>query len=206
MMRIRRALVLMFVGFVVLAAWTAGLMIFVGYIPRSPAADTPTTDAVVVLTGGSERLSEGLRLLNLGVAGKLFVSGVHRDVDLVQLVASLPANAPQPTAAELACCIVLGYEAGNTLGNARETAAWMEAEGFTSLRLVTANYHMPRSLLEFRQAMPEIRVLAHPVFPPQVKREEWWRWPGTAALMVSEYHKFLYALLRSRLAKPPAAA
>ena len=65
---------------------------------------------------------------------------------------------------------------------------------------------MPRSLLEFRQAMPDIRVLAHPVFPPQVKREEWWRWPGTAALMVSEYHKFLYALLRSRLVKPPAAA
>jgi uncharacterized SAM-binding protein YcdF (DUF218 family) len=203
-MRIRRALVLLLFGCILLAAWTAGLVIFVNYIPRTPAPDMPPTDAVVVLTGGSERLSEGLRLLQAGAARKLLVSGVHEDVTLAQLVATLPAEAPHPTDAELACCIVLGYEAGNTLGNAQETAAWMAAEGFTSLRLVTANYHMPRSLLEFRQAMPGIRMLANPVFPAQVKREEWWRWPGTAALMVSEYHKFLYALLRSRLAQPPA--
>lgn len=205
-MRIRRALVLVLLGLAVLAAWSAGLVIFVGYIPRAPAADTEATDAIVVLTGGSERLAEGVRLLGLGIAKKLFVSGVHADVDLVQLVASLPAGTAAPTEAQLACCVVLGYAAGNTLGNARETAEWMAAQGYSSLRLVTANYHMPRSLLEFRQALPGVTVVPHPVFPPQVMREEWWRWPGTAALMVSEYHKFLFALLRGMLAPLPAAA
>jgi uncharacterized SAM-binding protein YcdF (DUF218 family) len=205
-MRVRRALVLVLFGLAVLAAWSAGLVIFVGYIPRAPAVETQATDAIVVLTGGSERLAEGVRLLGLGMAKKLFVSGVHADVDLAQLVASLPPDAVPPTDAQLACCVVLGYAAGNTLGNARETAQWMAAQGYTSLRLVTANYHMPRSLLEFRQALPGLIVVPHPVFPPQVKREEWWRWPGTAALMVSEYHKFLFALLRGALAPAPAVA
>jgi uncharacterized SAM-binding protein YcdF (DUF218 family) len=205
-MRVRRALVLVLFGLAVLAAWSAGLVIFVGYIPRAPAVETQATDAIVVLTGGSERLAEGVRLLGLGMAKKLFVSGVHADVDLAQLVASLPPDAVPPTDAQLACCVVLGYAAGNTLGNAHETAQWMAAQGYTSLRLVTANYHMPRSLLEFRQALPGLIVVTHPVFPPQVKREEWWRWPGTAALMVSEYHKFLFALLRGALAPAPAVA
>lgn len=202
-MRLKRTLAGGFLLLILLAAWSAGLFMFVGYIPRQPVTDPTPTDAIVVLTGGSERLGEGVRLLSAGLGRKLFVSGVHEDVDLAELIASLPAGMPPPSAEEVACCIVLGHDAGNTLGNARETAAWMAREGFTSLRLVTANYHMPRSLLEFRQAMPGIAMVANPVFPPQVKREEWWRWPGTAALMVSEYHKFLFVLLRGKIAPPP---
>ena len=76
---------------------------------------------------------------------------------------------------------VLGHEAINTLGNAHETAQWIRSQGFRSLRLVTAWYHMPRSLLEFDRAMPEIDIVAHPVFPEQVKQERWWTWRGTRA-------------------------
>jgi uncharacterized SAM-binding protein YcdF (DUF218 family) len=202
-MRIRRALLTTFLGLALLATWSAGLVIFVNHIPRGPAVDTTPTDAIVVLTGGSERLGEGMRLLTAGLAKKLFVTGVHEDVTLQELVASLPPDVSPPTPEQLACCLALGHNAGNTRGNARETAQWIAGEGFTSMRLVTANYHMPRSLLEFRQAMPGVVIVAHPVFPPQVKREEWWRWPGTAALMVSEYHKFLFALFRGMVAGAP---
>lgn len=205
-MRFRRTLAGGVVLLILLAAWSAGLVMFVGYIPREPSQEPTPTDGIVVLTGGSERVGEGVRLLTAGLARKLFVSGVHADVDLDELIASLPAEVATPSAQQIACCIVLGHVAGNTLGNARETAAWMAQEGFTSLRLVTANYHMPRSLLEFRQAMPGVAMVANPVFPPQVKREEWWRWPGTAALMVSEYNKFLFVLLRGKLAAPPRPA
>jgi uncharacterized SAM-binding protein YcdF (DUF218 family) len=199
-MHIGRTLAPGLIGVALVAAWLMGLVIFVSHIPRQPAAETAPTDAIVVLTGGSERLGEGVRLLSAGLAKKLLVSGVHADVTLQELVASLPPEVGPPTPEQLACCVVLGYTAGNTLGNARETAEWMAAEGFTSLQLVTANYHMPRSLLEFRQAMPEVEVVPHPVFPAQVMRDDWWRWPGTAALMVSEYHKFLFALFRGMVA------
>lgn len=204
-MKLRRAAAFGLIGLLLLSAWSAGLFVFVSHIPREPAGGSNGTDAIVVLTGGSERLGEGVRLLSAGLARKLFVSGVHEEVDLAALIASLPGDVPSPSPEQLACCVVLGHNAGDTRGNARETAAWMTAESFTSMRLVTANYHMPRSLLEFRQAMPGTAIVAHPVFPAQVKRDEWWRWPGTAALMVSEYHKFLFALLRAMIAGAPSA-
>jgi len=67
------------------------------------------------------------------------------------------------------------------------------------MRLVTAAYHMPRSLLEMHDIMPEVKIVPHPVFPDHVKQDEWWAWPGTAALTASEYNKFLIAWLRLRI-------
>ena len=89
-----------------------------------------------------------------------------------------------------------GYAADNTLGNAAETAAWMEAEGLHCLRLVTADYHMPRSLLEFRSAMPEIEIVANPSFPTACRAKPGGAGPEPATLLISEYDKYLVALLR----------
>ncbi|MGC2198955.1 MAG: YdcF family protein [Stellaceae bacterium] len=144
-----------------------------------------------MLTGGSLRLQSGLELLREGKGRQLFVSGVNQRVDLEDLLRSA-GNAPDWAL----CCIALGHEADNTLGNAQETARWMHSQGFRSLRLVTAWYHMPRSLLEFDRAMPDMDIVAHPVFPDQVKQERWWAWRGTAALLTSEYIKYLAALAR----------
>jgi uncharacterized SAM-binding protein YcdF (DUF218 family) len=62
---------------------------------------------------------------------------------------------------------------------------------------------MPRSLLEFERAMPEIEIVPHPVFPEQVKQQHWWAWPGTAALLMNEYLKYLAALARPLIGSPP---
>jgi len=59
---------------------------------------------------------------------------------------------------------------------------------------------MPRSLLEFRRAMPDVEILVHPVFPDQVRRGSWWRSPGTASLLIGEYDKYLLALARFAIA------
>lgn len=183
-MRARRiALALIGLAF---AGWLAGLGVFASSVPRTPSAADEVTDAIVVLTGGSNRLEQGLALLAQGKGKKLFISGVHRGVeieDLLRRAGVAPGSAP--------CCIVLGYRAGHTEGNARETANWIGKENFRSLRLVTANYHMPRSLLEFSAAMPGIRIVPHPVFPKSVKIREWWLWPGTATLVLGEYNKYL---------------
>lgn len=167
----------------------AGFLWFAQSLPRSVAEPERQTDAIVVLTGGSDRLAVGLELLQKGLAQKLFVSGVYRGVEVEELL-QLSRDAPQ----DLACCIVLGYEADDTRGNAKETAAWIAKEGFTSLRLVTAAYHMPRSLLEFRRAMPDIEIVAHPVFPQSVKQDDWWNWAGSTNLLLQEYFKYLAAV------------
>ena len=180
--------------------WCFGLLVFAAAIPN-PAqvrdGDKPT-DAIIVLTGGSDRLAEGFRLLDRGLAKKLLISGVAQGVTLQQLVDGLGADkASAPTAEELTCCVTLGYVAASTVGNARESADWIAQNGFKSVRLVTANYHMIRSLLEFRRTAPEVEVIPHPVFPAEVKDPMWFLHPKTLGLIVNEYHKYLVALGRA---------
>ncbi len=185
--------------------WLAGLAGFIAALPT--AADDPeaSTDAIVVLTGGSDRLAEGLRLLAEGRARKLLVSGVPEGIELADLVAGLPDDTGAPEPAEFACCVALGHAADNTAGNAREAALWMAGEGFGSLRLVTADYHMPRSRLEFRRAMPGAVILGHAVYPAESLRSGWWHRPATLGLIVREYGKYLLALLRAPLGEAETA-
>ena len=175
----------------VLVLYGFGLLWFATLLPTEVVDDDRSTDAIVVLTGGSDRLAVALDLLSAEKGRKLFVSGVYRGVDVRQLL-DLSQHSPE----DLSCCVVLGYEADNTRGNADETAAWMKEQGFSSLRLVTSTYHMPRSLLEFRRTMPEILIIPHPVFTEHFKRQDWWMWPGSSALLVTEYSKYLVALVR----------
>jgi len=189
----RKRRVLLVLVILAVAAWFAGLFAFARMIPRDMQRSTDETDAIVVLTGGSMRMEEGLKLLSRKLGKKLFVSGVHRGVEVKQLI-DRSLRSPKL----IDCCIVLGYAADHTAGNAEETATWMHQQGYRSLRLVTASYHMPRSLAEFREEMPSIRIVPHPVFPEHVKLDEWWRWPGTAVLIVSEYNKFLVATVVHR--------
>ena len=171
-------------------ALAAGFVWFAETVPWQFADDGGRTDAIVVPTGGRERIPIGLTLLAAGRARKLLVSGVHPDVDRATLLRELQA----PSAIERER-IVIGHAAGDTRGNAAEAAAWMRHEGYRSLRLVTANYHLRRTALELSRALPEATIVLHPVFPPQVMRE-WWLWPGTAMLLAAEYGKYLWSLAR----------
>ena len=170
--------------------WVAGLFQFASLVPKQVLDPSTRTNAIVVLTGGSRRLGEGLELLSGGLAEKLFVSGVYRGVDVHKLLQIVMRN-PR----ELETRIGIG-NATNTAENALETMVWMRTREYRSLRLVTAAYHMPRSLLEFRHAMPAVTLVPHPVFPENVKQDRWWAWPGTGSLMASEYNKFLFAWSR----------
>ncbi|HEY3911812.1 MAG TPA: YdcF family protein [Stellaceae bacterium] len=166
----------------------AGLVWFA--IPPAPENRAAPTDAIVVLTGGSLRLPSGVDLMREGKGRAMLVSGVNRRVDLDELL-RVSGDAPN----WLSCCVAIGYQAENTAGNAQETARWMRERGFHSLRLVTAWYHMPRSLLEFERAMPDVEIVPHPVFPEPAKDQRWWAWHGTGPLLLSEYVKYLATLL-----------
>lgn len=177
----------------ILAVWFGALVWFVAAGLHEPVDRHRRTDAVVVLTGGRQRVETGLQLLAAGRAKKVFISGVNQHVDRDELLR--PFNIPPE---RLACCVVLGHAADNTLGNAQETADWMRHEGYRSLRLVTSWYHIERGLLEFRRAMPETEIVPHPVFV-HADAEHWWGWHGAAMVVFREYHKYLAALGRPLL-------
>jgi len=178
-----------------LAFWLGGFLQYLDSVQRliRDVPDRPT-DAIVVLTGGAERIDVGLKLLGAGKAKRLFITGVHKGTSAEML--SLRAQHP---AQLFACCVVLGTAAEDTMGNAAETAAWAQKEGYKSLRLVTAAYHLPRSLVEFRRFMPGIDLVAHPVVTENVPLGEWWHRPSTARLLAGEFDKYVISLVRARL-------
>lgn len=181
---------LLLTAFLLGCVWLGGLVWFALTMAKEPTSNRKPTDVIVVLTGGEDRLAEGVRLLSNGYAKWLFVSGVHPGVRKKELMKVAGVED-----ARIARNVVLGKEAADTRGNATETAAWVRKNKFRSLRLVTANYHMRRSLVEFRRAMPDTTIIiANPVFPRPVNPGPWWHSRRAISIVVGEYNKYLVAL------------
>jgi len=182
----------------VMLFWLPGLAWFYQQVPREQ--DFPDsavrTDAIVVLTGGMGRVEAGLELLRQERAGLLLISGVDKDVRPQEMVAEYGIDLTSPELANGKARIVLDYGPRDTVGNARETARWMREQGFTSMRLVTSSYHMPRSMMEFRHAMPAAVILPVPVFPEWGALDKVVLVPrGSLRLILLEYHKYLFRRL-----------
>ena len=175
--------------------WFGAFMRFAAELPRQVTNDAEESDGIVVLTGGAARLDVGLELLAAGKAKRMLITGVNPGIGKTDMQARSSGHASL-----FECCIDIGF-AADTIGNAQESAAWAQAGGFKRLRVVTASYHMPRSLVEFQRRLPGVALLAHPVFAEHVKLERWWMWPGTAALLAGEFQKYLAALARARAAQ-----
>ena len=174
------------------AGWWVGLFFFTQSISDlQPAKPVEKLDAIVVLTGGSNRLDSGFDLLEKGFGKKLFISGVYRGTDVKQLLKHWKAE-PQSS---LDCCVVLGFAADSTAGNAVETIEWLRKENFHSFYLVTANYHIKRALLEFSRAAPDLALIPFPVIPDKVDLQNWWQNPVTRTLILREYMKYLAVYL-----------
>lgn len=174
------------------ALWFAGFLGFIWTLPAPELAAGPTTDGIVVLTGGSSRIDAGLELLQNNRGERLLISGVDPRINRKTLRKTLRQDSPA-----FDCCVDLGITAADTRGNAREISQWAADRSYRSLTVVTANYHMPRSLIEIKRAAPGITLVPYPVVSSNVPIKEWWMRPRTTALMVSEYSKYLVSLTAS---------
>jgi uncharacterized SAM-binding protein YcdF (DUF218 family) len=94
------------------------------------------------------------------------------------------------------CCVDLGFSAADTRGNARETAAWARQHDFRSIIVVTADYHMPRAVLEIKGALPGVTFEPYPVATDELDARRWWRTSEGIHRMTLEYCKYLVILAR----------
>ena len=169
---------------------------FVLTLPRGETDFTKLdhTDGIVVTTGGQQRLVEGLNLLVSGTTEKLLISGVGKGVNKAVLVQELNLNDQQVSA--LFCCVELEYGALDTRGNALAARAWIDLNGLNSIRLVTANYHMPRAEIVFGRAMPDVEIRQWAVSPDALDIERWWQDPVIVRLLTREYAKYVAEIVR----------
>ncbi len=196
--------------FVVAASfWLVGLLSFTRDIQsmpdRSPVfslplpADIKPADGIVALTGGTNRLKAAFSLLEKQMGKKLFISGVYRGVEVEELMAHWKKDATQAKD----CCVVLGFDADDTVGNARESAEWIAAEKYKSIFLVTANYHMKRAVLDFKRHTPDTIIYPWPVHPESLEMQGWWRNAHARRLVIWEYNKYLFTVFLNILTGAP---
>lgn len=178
---------------IVILIWGVGLLAFAQRIERStPPSEPRRADAIVALTGASDlRLEAAARLLERGKGERLLISGVNREASRADVLAVTGAVKPVYD-----CCVDLGYTAADTVGNAEEIAEWARGKDYSRLIVVTSDYHMPRSILEIRAAMPEATLVEYPVVTGPVDVRRWWRKGGDAKRLAVEYCKYLAILGR----------
>lgn len=165
-----------------------GGIYFVYKIPSEPTTNHEKTDAIIVLTGGMNRVETGFRILSAKKAQKLFISGVNNKTRLRELL----ILSDQDMYGLLRNEIALGKRSGSTKENAMEAYDWIKQNNVKSIRLVTSNYHMPRSVFEFEKLLPHVKIIPNPVFSNNFQKHNWWRHYTTAKLLAKEYMKFLY--------------
>jgi uncharacterized SAM-binding protein YcdF (DUF218 family) len=179
---------------IALLLWVAGLLVFIDRVVDSTPAIEPDTphDAIVVLTGASDqRLKEGMRLLERRKGDRLLISGVDRKVRRSELL-----DVTDGSKRLYDCCVDLGFDALNTVGNAKEISIWARAKGYRKIIVVTSDYHMPRALLEIKGEFKDATLTPYAVATPDLDARKWWKSPKAIRVLVIEYSKFLAILAR----------
>ncbi len=186
-----RTVGLLIIGFV---AWFGGLVWFIDDMPQGSPTPQTKTKAIVVLTGGNNRIAEGLTLLSQKKSPKLMISGVRRGASLQAVIRASGyqgfVNAQRVT---------LDYKSTTTVENAKNVARWCRRKQIDSIRLVTANYHMKRALIEFNHTLKNVKIISHAVNPLDSPRNSWCKDYKVFCLYLNEYHKYLGALVRMKV-------
>lgn len=173
------------------AGLVGGFIAFAVSATTMHEAETQRADAIVVVTGGEDRISAALALLRQDSGRRLLISGVHPRTSEAAI-----RDHTGERRQLFECCVDIGREASDTIGNAEETRDWATPRGYRSLIVVTSSYHMPRTLAEFARAMPGIELVPHPVVSRHMRDRSWWQHPASLRLLASEYVKFIASATR----------
>ena len=153
---------------------------------------------VVILTGGTNRIKEGFEVIykldkksitNLNV----LVSGTGKGFSKLSLQEKLNPNFDLRL---IECCVKLDSVSQNTYSNAVETSKWVSKNNIKEILLITSNYHIPRSILEFQNKMPNLKILYYPIIPKKHQINKWLKSFETFSLIFIEYCKYIIANVR----------
>lgn len=175
-----------------IALFAGGFGVFATHVSElTTPRNVPRADAIIVLTGGQARIDAALDLLKAGKGRRLLISGVNPSASMASLQAATGADKKLFT-----CCVDIDRAALDTIGNAEESAKWVQSHDYSSVILVTNNYHMPRSMLEVGRLVGGAQLQPYPVVNTQLNDGGWLTKPEALRVIFTEYTKYVAALLR----------
>tara|TARA_R110002110_G_scaffold154142_4_gene347889 strand:- start:3542 stop:4123 length:582 start_codon:yes stop_codon:yes gene_type:complete len=180
--------------FILLCLWLGAFLTFMAEVSDVMPTPPQKVSGIVILTGTPARLTAGFDLLKDNEGARLLVSGVNSKVTRETL-----RQATGQSQELMNCCVDLGRLARNTVGNAYEASLWAKSHNFNSLAIVTSAYHMPRSLVELKREMPDVKLIAYPVASDTLELTGWWKNPRAFMVVAGEFNKYVFSLVRARL-------
>ncbi|MGI9399632.1 MAG: YdcF family protein [Rhizobiaceae bacterium] len=181
-----------YISAAVILSLTVGFLYFASEIDRLAAVtDITEADGIVVLTGDGDRIYTGLELLRQGKGERLLISGVHEKTSKTILQKITGARADL-----FDCCVDIDRAALDTVGNAKQASSWVERNGFDRIILVTSDYHMPRSMIEFSRRLGDAEIIPFAV-TGEAEQQDNAPWTERRWQLVSgEFFKYIVSRMR----------
>lgn len=143
-------------------------------------------DAVIVLTGGQNRIKDGINLQKKYKIKKLFISGVNNKTSLEEIF-----EAQDLDKNDLKENIEIGKMAKSTIGNRKEVEKWAKINSIKKVALVTSDYHVPRSYLLFKSSKIIESVEVYPSFGSKFTAENIFKDRSSTKIVFVEFFKYL---------------
>jgi len=158
---------------------------------------------IVILTGGTNRIKDGFDIIKKfdeksKYKIKILVSGTGKGFTKLSLQNKLGSDFDLKL---IKCCVELDAISQNTYSNAKQTLKWSTKNNIKEFILITSNYHMPRSILEFKNKMPNIRILTYPIKPRKHEINNWLNSFENFSLIFYEFCKFIISNIRINILK-----
>lgn len=178
------------VAIVCVLCLSAGFVWYSYQIKNITNLNTPQkSDAIVVLTGGANRIQTAFTLMDKNLGERLLITGVNDQTTKRAIFNALNRDIQTSTIK-----VDLDHLALDTIGNAIETAHWAKVHNYKKLIIVTSDFHITRSLLEFKKAMPDIKLIPYPALMSKTKKAD-----QSLRTNLKEYSKLVASILRIQL-------
>lgn len=170
-----------------------GLVVLGSYL--TPSDEPEKVDAIVVLSGDSDRTEWGIKLYQEGWADKIVFSGAALDKKSPSNAAMMKKLALSFGVPESA--ILIEERATNTLENAEKSRQILEQIGAEKILLVTSPYHQRRAYETFVRIYQgdNLKIVNSPSGYSNWSAENWWERPASAEIAISELLKLLWSKL-----------
>ncbi len=173
-----------YIFIVLLLSWLIGFFVFLGFANNIENSDSYYIKNSIVLTGGQNRIKEAIKLLDSDLTSTVFISGVNSQVDKKDILRDDFSKYEQN--------FILGYDAFDTKGNVKESDNWISENGIDEVRIITSDYHIYRSLVEFNNLLPEVGAVMHSV---DNINDELLSHAYNWKMLFGEYNKLIYVFI-----------
>ena len=163
-----------------------GFIKFYNSIKNYKASNKLSVEGIAVLTGGKGRIAKGIGLFKESPNSYLIISGVDKSIKSIEVVPEDILNSNK---------VFIDRRSETTIDNAEEIIKWSNKNGITNIRIITSDYHMPRSMLILLRKSKSLNFYADPVVSDIHSRDKWLINSKLLIFLIEEYLKFLFCYL-----------